>query len=401
MWTLNQKRISDCDVLNGLTVVFFCLTYIFLGLTDGLLVARGVDAGNILVRLKYFLMIFTAACSLLHVVVYKRSNIFWKETKQLSIVVIVFALISGFEIITVGAYTSDVLDSLIKLALPVLLAYGVLNTLTYKQLQVSMVVVLGFSIAGYVCELLFGGFSSASLSEMDYDTSTSPTESSIFAGISIILCAFYCYYRDNMILTCLSTIYAIATFKRLAIIFAIVFFVIPIFADPNKKVPSCIRQMMKLVFLCGTGIYYLLLLPQSSRMFEELFHQSQDQYTMGRSSFLRKLLSANYQPYGYGSSAIAIGRSLEMDYLQIAIELTPIALFIFINIYWNILGNNLYLTVFMLFQSINFLTSHSLNSNYAWGIAFIFIGMVIYMPQHQMSHEYKINKLRKMIRFGR
>ena len=133
MWTLNQKRISDCDVLNGLTVVFFCLTYIFLGLTDGLLVARGVDAGNILVRLKYYLMILTVACSLLHVVVYKRSNIFWKETKQLSIVVIVFALISGFEIITVGAYTSDVLDSLIKLALPVLLAYGVLNTLTYKQ----------------------------------------------------------------------------------------------------------------------------------------------------------------------------------------------------------------------------------------------------------------------------
>lgn len=395
MWTLNQKRISDCDVLNGLTVVFFCLTYIFLGLTDGLLVARGVDAGNILVRLKYYLMILTVACSLLYAVVHKRFNIFWKETKQLLIIVIVFVLISGFEIITVGAYTSDVLDSLIKLALPVLLAYGVLNTLTYRQLQISMVIVLGFSIAGYVCELLFGGFSSASLSEMDYDTSSSPTESSIFAGISIVLCAFYCYYRNNTVLTVLSTIYAIATFKRLAIIFAIAFFVIPIFVDPNKKVPSYIRQIMKMVFLCGTGIYYLLLLPQSGRIFEELFHQSQDQYTMGRSSFLRTLLSTNYQSYGYGSSAIVIGRSLEMDYLQIAIELTPIALFIFINGYWNILGNNLYLTIFMLFQSFNFLTSHSLNSTYAWGIAFIFIGMVIYMPQYQMNHGCKTAKLEK------
>lgn len=391
---------SDCDVLNGLTVVFFCLTYIFLGLTDGLLVARGVDAGNILVRLKYYLMILTVACSLLHAVVHKRFNIFWKETKQLLIIVIVFALISGFEIITVGAYTSDVLDSLIKLALPVLLAYGVLNTLTYRQLQISMVIVLGFSIAGYVCELLFGGFSSASLSEMDYATSSSPTESSIFAGISIILCAFYCYYRNNTVLTVLSTIYAIATFKRLAIIFAIAFFVIPIFVDPNKKVPSYIRQIMKMVFLCGTGIYYLLLLPQSGRIFEELFHQSQDQYTMGRSSFLRTLLSTNYQSYGYGSSAIVIGRSLEMDYLQIAIELTPIALFIFINGYWNILGNNLYLIIFMLFQSFNFLTSHSLNSNYAWGIAFIFIGMVIYMPQYQMNHGCKTAKLEKMVRLG-
>lgn len=395
MWTLNQKRMSDCDVLNGLTVVFFCLTYIFLGLTDGLLVARGVDAGNILVRLKYYLMILTVACSLLYAVVHKRFNIFWKETKQLLIIVIVFALISGFEIITVGAYTSDVLDSLIKLALPVLLAYGVLNTLTYRQLQISMVIVLGFSIAGYVCELLFGGFSSASLSEMDYATSSSPTESSIFAGISIILCAFYCYCRNNTVLTVLSTIYAIATFKRLAIIFAIAFFVIPIFVDPNKKVPSYIRQIMKMVFLCGTGIYYLLLLPQSGRIFEELFHQSQDQYTMGRSSFLRTLLSTNYQSYGYGSSAIVIGRSLEMDYLQIAIELTPIALFIFINGYWSILGNNLYLTIFMLFQSFNFLTSHSLNSNYAWGIAFIFIGMVIYMPQYQMNHGCKTAKLEK------
>lgn len=66
-------------MLNGLTVVFFCLTYIFLGLTDGLLVARGVDAGNILVRLKYYLMILTVACSLLHVIVYKRSNFFGKK----------------------------------------------------------------------------------------------------------------------------------------------------------------------------------------------------------------------------------------------------------------------------------------------------------------------------------
>lgn len=189
---------------------------------------------------------------------------------------------------------------------------------------------------------------------MDYGTSSSPTESSIFAGMSIILCAFYCYYRNNMVLTCLSTIYAIATFKRLAIVFAIAFFVIPIFFDPNKKVPSYVRQMMKFVFLCGTGIYYLLLLPQSSRIFEELFHQSQDQYTMGRSSFLRTLLSANYQPYGYGSSTIVIGRSLEMDYLQIAIELTPIALFIFINIYWNILGNNLYLTFLCYFNLLIF-----------------------------------------------
>ena len=397
MQILKKKRILECDVFNGFTVILFCLTYILLGLTDGLLVARGVSADNILVRLKYYLMLLTIACSLLHILIYKKSNIFWKEAQLLLVVVIVFSLISAFEIIVTGVYASVVLDSLIKLALPIFFAYGVLNTLTYKQLQVSMAIVLCFSIVGYICELLFTGFTFADFSQMDYESSTSAAESSIFAGISITLCAFYCYYRNNKILTWLSVIYAVMTFKRLSIIFAIIFFVIPMFIDSNKRVPSYIRQIMKLFFLGGTGIYYLLLLPQSRRMFEILFHQSQDQFTMGRSAFLRELLSANYHSYGYGSSAAAIGRSIEMDYIQIAIELTPLALFIFINAYWNIVGDNLYLTLFMLFKSLNFLTSHSVNSNYSWAIAFIFIGMVLYMPRKNTNNRYKLTSLKRLI----
>lgn len=372
---------TNSDVLVLGTAFFFCLTYMLLGLTDGLLVSQGVSASNILVRLKYPCMLATIGCGLLHMVLTKSTSIFCREFVQVFGVGVVFTFISAIEIIYTSRIGASTVDNLLKLMLPVLMAYCVLNTLSFELLQRSMFVVLLSSVAGYICELSFGDVTFADIMQSDFNTSSSPLESSIFAGMSITLCFYYCYYRSNKLLTVIGFIYAIATFKRAAIVFAVVALVLPLFVNVNKKIGKRFIWILALVTLIATGIYYLMLLPANAAMFERLFNQKQSDFTMGRSAFLDTLLRRDFIPFGFGSSGDIIGRSMEMDLIEIAIELTPLALILFVLAYWNICRRNLYCVIVMVYEFSNFITSHSLNSNYKWGICFIMIGMITYMPR--------------------
>ena len=373
-------RHSDITVLG--TTFFFCLTYVLLGLTDGLLVSQGVPSSNILIRLKYPCMLATIACAALHMVLSESTFIFRKEFVQLLSVGIVFFLISSVEIILTDSIGTSTVDDLIKLILPAVMAYCVLNTLNFEQLQRCMTVVFLSSITGYVCELSFSDISVEDILQSSFSSSSSSLESSIFAGISITLCFYYCYYRSNKMLTVLAVAYAIATFKRMAIIFAIVAFVAPMIVDVNKKISRYFVYFLSMTTLVVTGVYYWLLLPSSELLFKGLFGQSQMDLSMGRSAFLAKLMRNGFVPFGYGSSADVIGRTIEMDLIQIVIELTPLALLVFVCVYWNICCRNMYCIIVMLYEFSNFITSHSLNSNYKWGICFILIGMISYMPRN-------------------
>ncbi|QOL32677.1 hypothetical protein [Bifidobacterium eulemuris] len=328
-------------------------------------------------------MLTTIGFSIIHMFFYRHHNYFWKETKQIILLIIGITFVSCLQILQTGQFTSLTVDNLLKILLPAIMAYGVLNTLSFKELQNCMVIIFISSVIGYLCELGFKHVSIDMIVNADYANSSSPFESSYFAGMSITLCFFYCYYRKNRLLTILSVLYVIATFKRLAIIFAILFFILPFFLNLDKKLPTWNRQVLKLFFLLVTYIYYWLLLPQTEEIFFNIFHDTQQHFTMGRNVFLDTLINSDYRAFGYGSTDIVLGFSLEMDLIQIALEMGPIILFLFINSFWNLTADNIYITFIILFEFANFLTSHSLNSNYKWGLTFIVIGMIVYMSKER------------------
>lgn len=377
--------IESSDIFTVGTMFFFCLTYILLGLTDGILVSQGVLASNVLVRLKYPCMLATIAFGVMHIVLTKHVSVFYREFSMLLSVGVVFSFISAIEVIYTDSIGTSTIDDLMKLVLPALMAYCVLNTLSFEQLQKCMVVVLFSSVVGYLCELSFGDISLMDIWQSDFSSSSSPLESSIFAGMSITLCFYYCYYRSDKFLVVLSVLYAIATFKRLAIIFAVIMLFLPLLVNVNRRIHGYWIWLFELVTLILTFIYYIIIQPSQSALFERIFKQNQMDFTMGRSAFLTKLSRNDFMPFGYGSSADVIGRTLEMDLIQIAVELSPIALLIFVHVYWNICGRNLYCILIMTYEYINFLTSHSLNSGYKWGISFILIGMINYMPRNNSA----------------
>lgn len=228
---------------------------------------------------------------------------------------------------------------------------------------------------------------------LDFKSSYSPFESSFAAGASVAFCVFFTYYRKNRVITIFSLIFAILTFKRLAVLFAIFMFIVPYFIDVNKKVDNKYKNFIKVVFIILTVLYYQMLLPQNSNIFQSIFKESQDKFTMGRSSFLRDLLAKEYVCSGLGSTSEIIGKGLEMDLIRILLETSGLGLIIFIFGYWECAGKNIYTYLYMLFQFLNLLTSHSLGNPFNWILSLITIFCITYKKQENFKNKkYIIDK---------
>ena len=103
---------------------------------------------------------------------------------------------------------------------------------------------------------------------------------------------------------------------------------------------------------------------------------------MGRSDTLRYLYLGDFHSYGYGSANETVnavfGVPFEMDLAKIAIELTPIVAIVFVWLFWDLAGDSFWGVVIIGYYMINMITSDSLNSNFAFTLAYIVIGTVGY-----------------------
>ena len=70
--------------------------------------------------------------------------------------------------------------------------------------------------------------------------------------------------------------------------------------------------------------------------------------------------------FGIGACEAHLGRLLEMDLIQLLIEVSVVGLAVFSVCYWRVAGRTLYCVVYMAFQFLNMLTSHSLAGGFVW-----------------------------------
>ena len=247
---------------------------------------------------------------------------------------------------------------------------------------------LVFSFIGYILEIGIDKFNISNILSIDFLNSYSPFESHYSAGTSIAMCAFFMYYRKNKVLGLLSLIFAFLTFKRAAVLFAILLLILPRIINVNKELGRKYINVIKIIFIFLTLIYFWLLLPTSSDIFFDIFGETQSNFTMTRSDFLNTLLNMGFKSSGFGSITDVLGRGLEMDLISIFLETTIVGLIIFINGYWNCSGNTIYTVIYMFFQFSNLLTSHSLTNSFNWILAFLIIGCISY----KKKEEFRIKK---------
>ena len=147
-----------------------------------------------------------------------------------------------------------------------------------------------------------------------------------------------------------------------------------------KKISNKILLLSKIASFIAVAWWFWMLLPAQEHLFIEFFKETPFNFTSGRSGIMRWLLNSNFISFGFGSANAVVkplfGVPFEMDFIKIAIELTPVALICFIWFFWNITRNSFWSFLIVAFYVANMITSDCLNSNFAFTLAYIVIGTV-------------------------
>ncbi len=385
---------AKINIVNLINISLFILMYAFRSFTDAIYVSKGIES-NFLINIKYVVLGVAILFGIFQLKYKKEKTIYNKELFNIIIVITTIVVISLVMMIISGRQYSSFLEGIIKLLLPVIYVYLVLNLFEFKDIYKCMCVTLILSFIGYILEIGINKFTINNFMKIDFLHSYSPFESHFSAGTSIAMCAFFMYYRKNKLFKYMSILFAILTFKRMAVIFALLLLFLPRIIDVNKNIKRKYKNIIKIIFIILTLGYFWLLTPQASVTFEKFFGQSQTSMTMGRSDFLQSLLNMNFVSSGYGSISNTLGRGLEMDLISIYLETTIIGLIVFINGYWNCAGNKGYTFIYMMFQLLNLLVSHSLSNSFNWILAFLIIGCISY--KRDKKFEIKTLKLNNKV----
>lgn len=369
----------EYSILPFVASVFFVLTFAIKAFTDGPYIRGEISSG--VAYTKYFTALVACLCALAYILRYG-GRLFVKEFNKLMFIALLFMLVSFALQIHTSKFTATVYIELIKFAMPILLAYCMLNALGERSVYRCMVGILLVSLVGYMADLWTQGGSVMSFLQADFVNFRSETESSSSSEVALMLTLYFAYFRRSKFVLLCSVAFSLLAFKRLAILVALLAFVISVFAPRlmHAQIPKGVIGILKVATLSLTLLWFWLLLPDQEPFFVDLFGRIPFEFTMGRSTSLRYLLSTDFQSYGFGSANETInavfGVPFEMDLVKIAFELTPVVMVVFVWLFWDLAGNSFWGVFIIGYYMFNMITSDSLASNFSFTLAYIVLGLV-------------------------
>lgn len=373
------KRLGDQAVLPLIAAVFFVLTFAIKAFTDGPYVRGEVSS---MVAYTKYATAFVACFAALIYAFENGERLFVSEFNKLMAVAVLFIVVSvGMQVVS-NNYSTTVYVELAKFAMPIVLAYCMLNALSERAIFNCMVCVLVVSLAGYFVELRSQNASIFSLFQADFDNFNSETEASGFAEIALMLTLYFAYFRKSKLALFVSFFFSVLVFKRLAMLIAVMAVLISLFAPKlmHRHISKGVLRGFKIATLLLALLWFVMLLPEHESFFVQVFGKSPFEFTMGRSTSLRYLWLSDFQSYGFGSANETIdavfGVPFEMDLAKIAFELTPFTAIVFVWLFWDVAGDSFWGVFIVGYYMLNMITSDSLTSNFSFTLAYIVIGLV-------------------------
>lgn len=367
--------------LEYVAAFFFVLTFVIKAFVDD-----AYAVGDVSATVAYTKYVTAAmACLAAFACAFKRGErVFVREFDELLVIFMTFSVVSMILMLATGVMSNVVFFELFKFVMPIILAYSMLNAIDNKTFYRCMVIILIASVAGYLYTLGKDNVSISDFLNADFSTSDSATESSSFSGISLVLTFYFAFFRKRKAWLVLATAFCILTFKRMALVFALVALIISIFAPQfmARRVSKRVVNALKLLTIAFVALWAWMLLPDQEGLFIRIFNDTPRMFTMGRSETFRYLLSSGFQSYGFGSTNETInsvfGMPFEMDLIKIALELTPLVMVLFVWLYWDVAGTTLWGVFIIGFFMLNMITSDSLTSNFCLTLVYITCGLVEY-----------------------
>jgi len=357
--------------------IFFMAAIFVQAFVDGYYIADGNEPMAMKV-LKYALVAGGIAWGLLQI--FRRKHfVFLKELRNVLFAVLTFLLVSLFLILFRDGDLGTCLELIVRYTMSILYAFVLLNVMDFDDIYRLMAYSLAVSIFGFFLEIGTVLFDPSFYSKISFYNSYSPFESSFFAAPSINCCAFFLYYRKNKLISLTSFLFVPLTFKRPQIVFAVIFLLLPLFVDPNKRVKKSTHWLMCLGTVIATVLWYQLMLPESEWIIEGIMGRSTQSLTSGRSTVLRNVLDTGYRYGGLGSSSLVAGRSMEMDLVAFMLEMSLPVLALFVFCFASLSGRRIYTVIVMVFQLFSFMTGSGLYNIMGMLLLYLFFGSVNYL----------------------
>jgi hypothetical protein len=348
------------------------ITYGLRAFTDAVYVSREVD--SVWTAAKYVTLFLACAYGTAFMLQTGRQ---WKCLylfKYIGLAAATLVAISLFRMLYHGVFSAESLKVAFHMLLPVVVCILSMSILESEDIYrfMSWILVIAFAIY-CVFEIGLELFTAVEFGTISFDDSYSPFESHYTSGTAIALCAYFSYYRKRKPLTILGLIFALLVFKRLFVLFGIAIFLLPMFFDLQKKVSKSIPFWAAVFFCLLTIGYYWCMIPENLEAAAKALRiESLDDFTSGRSSFFGAVYSSPFfVNFGLGAIEAHLGRLIEMDLIQLLVETSIVGLAVFSFCYWKIAGRTWFAMIYMAFNFMNMLTSHSFQNGFIWSIVLL------------------------------
>lgn len=329
--------------------------------------------------------IFFAMClsllGYLYIKLPKERRLFFGEFVIISTIIVIVFIISLFLISINDGSVTSLMKSIYFLYSPFLYAYFAINTLKKNDIEELFKWTFFSTIALY----FFGNFSDFldlnNFLEINFMESFSPFESSAFSGYFYGFMMFFTLGTDRKKVSILSVVMNILTFKRINVLFSIVFLFMTLSKKGYSKVPKIIPYIFILIFTLLPIIQYTFMNPDKLLYVASLLGFTDvHNLLMGRERFLYTVMNSGYRPSGFGSASSRLqaitGNGMEMDGLSTYIELGIIGTFLISFSFWKISGRIFRNVFLMLVFFFNYMTSTQLGDTYSLLLLFITIYFV-------------------------
>lgn len=315
--------------------------------------------------------------------------------KNMSILSLIVLFQSFFLSILQGKLPLITIKNLYFMFSPVLLAYFVVNILDEKRIARMLKITFIFVIIQYIHLKLPIILTPSSFLEIDFMRSYSPFESSAFSGYFYGFMVYFTLVSKSRTFSILSVLFNILIFKRLNVIFSIIFLMYSIFEIGSKKVNPLIRKGLIIFFIIFPVVeYFVVINPYHLNLIaQKIGFENVHGLVMGRDVFINTVLNSGYESWGFGSMGerlnLLLGKKgIEFDSVQIFIELGLIGCTVFPYFLWKSTTLNIAGITLMLVLFINISTSHQLTESYT--ILFNFLTIFLLNKKMHMEREERM-----------
>ncbi len=322
-----------------------------------------------------------------------KDYIFKDELKYIILLTGCFTILSLYYIVKNRGFEMITLVGLIKIIMPIIVAFFVINIMSLKDIYKLMSILLIITFGGYLISIT-DKISIENILSINWLSSHSAFESTFFSPTAISFCLFFCYFRKHKFYTYLSVLFTIMTFKRIMVIYSLFLLIFGSLFSKTNKVPKWIINLFMVTFLGITVIYINLMLGNINDFLFKYIGIDINSFSMGR-AYLMQVISSRFTSLGFMSSTVNY-RSMEMDLPMIYVEMGIISVIATIYFLTKIAKENWYNFLIIIFCLLELLTSHWFDITYFWIVAYITIGSIQY-KQEEVS-EFKKSKIKFVLK---